>query len=146
MNNAEVIGEMCSKISNLPGTIISGVWSFIGSAFLKYWYIIIPGLIIWVTMELLTRNEHTYNSENGFTPAFNSFVGGGVFLLFQYFIYLILELIFGKTIYCISLWMNSFYLIPFLSTGLFLHGIGFWPYWKIPFVNAKIDLFGRGLR
>lgn len=146
MNAINILGEICLKVGNIPGTIISSVWFFVKSSFLKYWYIIIPGVIIWVFWEILTREEHSYNSDNGFTPVFNSFVGGGVFCLFQYLTYLILELFFGKGIDCVSLWLYSFYLIPFVSTGLFLHGIGFWPYWKIPFVNAKIDLFGRGLR
>ena len=141
MDITQSLGRACSIISDIPRTFVSGVWTAISYVFSTYWYLVIPVLIIWVAIEIVTRNNHGYNSENGFTPAFNSFVGGGVFYVSQALIYLILKFFFGEGIYCASLWVSSFHLIPFVSTGLFLHGIGFWPYLKIPFTNVKIRLF-----
>jgi regulator of protease activity HflC (stomatin/prohibitin superfamily) len=134
------LGQLCSVINDIPHTVISGVWFWISFAFSHYWYLIIPALIVWVTVEIITRNAHSFNSDNGFTPVFNSFVGGGVFYIFEYMIYFVLNYFLGSGVNCGLLWLDTFYLIPFIATGLFLHGIGFWPYMKIPILNIKIDL------
>lgn len=136
----------CSLINDIPGTLISGVWFGISYAFSHYWYIIIPAIILWVVFEIFTRNTHSFNSDNGFTPVFNSFIGGGVFYIFSALIHLVLNLFVGDMVECGLVWVNSFYLIPFISTGLFLHGIGFWPYMMIPIINVKVNLFGRSSR
>lgn len=75
---------------------------------------------------------------------FNSFVGGGVFLAFESLIHWVIDFVLGNTAECGLLWINSFYLIPFIATGIFLNAIGFWHYMRIPILNIKIDLFGRG--
>lgn len=146
MNTAEPLGNFCSIINEIPHTAISTVWTFVGQLFTSYWYIIIPTIVLWVTFEILTRSGHHYNSDNGFTPVFNSFVGGLVFYLTLTLIDLVLEFLFGKIVNCSIMWIRSFYLIPFISTGLLLHGIGFWPYLKVPVLNIKIDLFRKGSR
>ena len=133
-------GDLCSSINAVPGTIISGIWFFISLYFSKYWYWIIATLTILVLYEVGTRNTHKYNSDNGFTPGFNSFVGSGIFFGFEMLINLILNAIFGNATECILLWTKSFYLIPFITTGIFLNLIGFWKYIRIPILNIKIDL------
>ncbi len=141
MDAVQSLGSVCSFIKDIPGTLISGVWFWISFAFLNYWYVIIPALIIWVAIEIVTRNTHSFNSDNGFTPIFNSFVGGGVFLGFESFIHFFLNLFLSKAVECSLLWINSFYLIPFIATGFFLNAVGFWHYMKIPILNTKIVLF-----
>lgn len=146
MSVTQPLGDVCSLINSLPGTFISSVWFWISFAFSNYWYVIIPVIVIWIAIEIVTRNTHSFNSDNGFTPIFNSFVGGGIFFAFESLIYLILNFFFTSIVNCGFLWLNSFYLIPFIATGLFLHGIGFWPYIKLPILNIKINLFGRSSR
>lgn len=135
--------QLCSIANDIPGTIISSIWFGISFAFSHYWFLIIPAIIIWIAIEIFTRNTHSYNSDNGFTPLFNSFIGGGVFYIFGALIHFILSFFVGKGVDCGLIWINLFYLIPFVATGLFLHGIGFWPYMKIPIVNVKANFFGR---
>jgi len=139
----QALAQLCSAVSDIPGTAISAVWLWISYSFLHYWYIIIPAIVIWVVIEIFTRNTHSYNSDNGFTPTFNRFVGGGVFYIFSAMFHFILSLFIGKGIECGLIWINSFYLIPYISAGFFLHGIGFWPYMMLPIINVKIDLFGN---
>lgn len=138
MTPDQILGPICSAIGDIPHTAVSSVWLGIEYLFTNYWYIIVPVIIIWTIIEIVSKGGHSFNSDNGFTPVFNSFVGGGVFLLTEKLIYFILEHISGPSIYCGSLLSSSFYLLPFLTTGLFLNMIGFWVYWKIPFVKAKI--------
>lgn len=139
----QAIAPFCSLINDIPGTFISGVWFWISYGFSHYWYFIIPAIVIWVVFEIFSRNTRSFNSDNGFTPIFNSFIGGGVFYVTGAIIHFILGFFVGKGVDCGLIWINSFYLIPFIATGLFLHGIGFWPYMKIPILNVKVDLFGR---
>jgi hypothetical protein len=139
----QALAPLCSAINDIPGTAISTVWFLISYAFSNYWYFIIPAIVIWIVAEVLTRNSHSFNSNNGFTPIFNSFIGGGVFYIFGALIHFILSFFVGKGVDCGLIWINLFYLVPFFTTGLFLHGIGFWPYMKIPIVNVKANFFGR---
>ncbi len=136
MNLNNLLLEICMKSSDIPGTIISGVWNFISASFSKFWYIITPLIILWIIFEISTRHDN--DTDNGFTPLFNSFVGGGVFCLFEYLTYIILIFLFGNQIYCTNLLIGGFYLIPFISTGIFLKSIGFWVYIRIPILNIKI--------
>jgi hypothetical protein len=146
MNPIEPLGQVCSLINEIPHTFVSAVWTFVALGFSSYWFVIIPILVLWVVFEIFTRGGHSYNSDNGFTPIFNSFVGGLVFYVTMALIDLVFEFFLGKSVNCSLLWIRSFYLVPFVSTGLLLHGIGFWPYLKIPILNIKIDLFQRGTR
>lgn len=143
MDPVPIAGDACSLVSQIPHTFISTVWTVISYAFSRYWYLIVPGLVVWVAIEILTRNNHHYNSDNGLTPIFNSFIGGGVFFVFESIIYFILNFVFGKGINCGLLWLNSLYLIPFVVTSFFLNWIGFWVYMKDPF-ERKRKAFRRG--
>jgi len=134
---------LCSLINDIPRTLISGVWFWISYGFSHYWYVIIPVIILWFVFEIFTRNTHSYNSDNGFTPLFNRFVGGGVFYVFSALLHFVLSFFISDGVDCSLIWINSFYLIPFISAGLFLHGIGFWPYMMLPIINVKVNLFGR---
>jgi hypothetical protein len=138
---AQFFKPMCSAWGDVPHTVISSVWTIIKYGFSHYWYIIIPAIVLWVIYEISTKNTHYYNSDNGFTPLFNSFIGGGVFCLFEALIYFFLILFVGKIAPCTTLFMSSFYLLPFIMTGLFLHLTRFWPYWKLPLIRAKIRLY-----
>ncbi len=140
----QVFGQVCSIVNEIPHTLISGVWFWISYIFSNYWFVVVPSIVLWIVIEILTRHNHHYNSANGFTPAFNSFIGGGVFYILQVLINFPLEYFFGKEIYCANIWVPSFHLLPFLATGLLLHGIGFWPYLKLPILNVKIVLFRGG--
>lgn len=142
----QALAPLCSAIGDIPGTLISSVWFWISFAFTRYWYVIIPAIVIWVVIEIFTNGSHKYNSDNGFTPTFNRFVGGGVFYIFSAVFHFILSFIIGGWTDCSLLFIDVAYLVPFVGTGLFLHGIGFWPYMMLPILNIKIDLFGRGLR
>lgn len=143
----EALAPLCSAISDIPGTAISAVWFWIAYGFSHHWYFIIPAIVIWVVVEFLTMNTHSFNSDNGFTPMFNSFVGGGVFYILSALIHFILGLFAGEGVECGLLWINSFYLIPFVATSLLLNAVGFWKYWRVPILNIKIvDPFGRGSR
>ncbi len=141
------LATFCSLISDIPGTFISGVWFWISFSFSHYWYIIVPAIISWVVIEVFTMNSHSFNSDNGFSPLFNSFVGGGVFYILSALIHFILSFFIGKGVECGLLWINSFYLIPFVATSLLLNAVGFWKYWRIPILNIKIiDPFGKNSR
>jgi hypothetical protein len=95
-----------------------------------YWFLIVAILGTWITVEVSTRhgNFH-YNSENGFSPLFNRFVGSGTYLGLQTLLYLILKIFFGESVYCLY-WPYAFHVIVFASSGLLLHLVGFWPYLK----------------
>ncbi len=128
-------------LGEIPHTVVSGILLIIRYGASHYWYIVFPVIICWILVEVITRNNHDYNSDNGFTSAFNSFIGGAVFYLSEEAIQFIFKLILGDTASCITLFTSSFYLLPFITTGLFLHLVRFWPYWRLPFTRKKIRLY-----
>lgn len=137
------LDKVCALFADIPHTTISAVWMWIHYGFSAYWYVVVPSLVLWVLFEIFRWSNHSYNSDNGFTPAFNSFVGGGVFLLMETLIDWLLHLFLGSGVSCGLIWIRSFYLIPFIATGLLLHSIGFWPYLRLPFTREKTVLFNR---
>lgn len=103
------------------------IWKVI--TFLWPWYglIIILALGLWITFEIYTRHGNVhYNSDNGFSPTFNRFVGSGTYLGLQTILYFLFSFIFSDAIYC-YIWPFAIHLVIFLSTGLLLHLSGFWP-------------------
>lgn len=82
------------------------------------------------------QGTHSYNSENGFTPTFNSFIGASTYFWLQTIIYFLLKTFFSEAVYCMK-WPYGLHIAVFLSTGFILHVTGVWPYWK---------LFGRKVR
>lgn len=107
-------------------------WILITSLWSMYWHYLLPALDIWVIYEVLTRfGSAHYNSENGFSPTFNRFVGSGTYLAFQGLIYAIIHWIFGDNAY-LHVWAYAVHLCVFVYTGLFLNAIGFWAYLRLP--------------
>ncbi len=127
------IGDTCSILFiPLASSASSFVWQII--YFLWSWngLWILIGLVGWVVFELATRNgKFHYNSENGFSPAFNIFVGSGLYWGIQSLLLILLEKLFGQSVYCF-VWPYPVHLIIFASTGILLHVTGFWPYLKEP--------------
>ena len=115
-----------------PMTLAGQFWWLVTTVWSAYWPYILVFIIGWTIWELITRNGgFHYNSENGFSPTYNRFVGSGVLLLFQMSIYAILTKLFGHEAY-LQVWSYSVHIVAFLSTGLFLNLVGFWKYWKLP--------------
>lgn len=101
-------------------TATSMLWSVGGILF-------IVALILWVWVEFKTRfGTFHYNSENGFSPLFNSVVGGGVYFLLQVLLYFFFRVFFGGGVYCLPL-PYAFHLLIFATTGKILNFVGFWP-------------------
>jgi len=125
------INDMCSILFiPLASSASSFVWQII--YFLWSWngFWILIGLIAWIGIELVTRNGTAhYNSKNGFSPAFNVFVGSGLYWGIQSGLLILLGKVFGESVYCF-IWPYPVHIIIFASTGLFLHSVGFWPYLK----------------
>ncbi len=77
------------------------IWFAIKSLWPWYWLLIVVLLIAWIIFEIATRHGGAhYNSQNGFSPLFNSFVGSGTYALLQYLTYLALKKPFGPGVYC----------------------------------------------
>jgi len=127
------LGDTCQIISiPFASSLASFVWQAI--IFLWSWegIWILAGVIVWVVVELITRNGTLhYNSKNGFSPPFNIFVGSGLYWGIQSLLLIILEAIFGNSVYCF-VWPYPVHAIIFALTGVLLHATGFWPYLKEP--------------
>lgn len=133
MNSTFSIGNICSIILDSTVSSSSGMlWKIITFLWPWQWIFIFLSLTIWIVFELKTRHGTAhYNSENGFSPAFNRFVGSGLYLGLQTVLFLILEFFFGSIVYCLG-WPYILHVTVFLSTGLLLNISGFWPYLKEP--------------
>ena len=108
------------------------IWFVIKSLWPWYWFLISILLVAWVIYEIITRHGRShYNSENGFSPSFNSFVGSGMYAVLQYFTHLVLDKFYGPVIYC-KPWSYVIHIVIFLLTGGLLILSGFWVYWKLP--------------
>ena len=126
------INIFCDLLSPITKSLASWLWTFIQALWPWHWLWILVVLIGWVVFEILTRNGAAhYNSENGFSPTFNRFVGSGTYLGVQAFLLLLLPKILGAAAYCFPT-PYIIHSILFLSTGLLLHLTGFWPYLKEP--------------
>lgn len=127
------LGNICSIIAiPFASSISSFLWQIFYALWPWYWFVIIALLFLWIVGEILTRNGTVhYNSENGFSPSFNRFVGSGTYTSLQALLLLSLEKFFGDSVYCI-LWPYEAHLLVFISSGLLLHFSGFWPYLKEP--------------
>jgi hypothetical protein len=119
-------------VLSVPQSIAGGFWFIVTTIWNAYWPFIVVGLVLWTLWELVTKNGgFHYNSENGFSPTYNRFVGSGMYLLFQWLTYELLTKLFGNEIYAYA-WPYGVHIAAFLSVGLFLNLVGFWKYWKIP--------------
>lgn len=113
-------------------SISAKIWFIIQFLWPWYWFLIILLITIWTIFEIITRhgNAH-FNSDNGFSPLFNSFVGSGTYILLQYLTYLVLESVSGPGVYCRP-WSYIIHFVVFLLTGGLLFILGFWVYWRLP--------------
>lgn len=127
------LADVCSLlIISMAQSTPAYWWMIITNLWSAYWILIVLILVVWIIFEIKTRNGTAhYNSENGFSPTLNRFVGGGTYFGLQAFLFFILKTIFGEGVYCFPL-PYIFHLAVFLSTGLLLHFSGFWPYLKEP--------------
>lgn len=130
MNNEVLnnLGEVCSVVTvQAVSTLHQMMWQFVQLLWSWYALFIVISLVIWIIYEVLTRNGTVhYNSENGFSPIFNSFVGSGVYTGLQTLLFLTFTYVFGDWIYCFG-WPIVVHIVIFKLTGYLLHYIGFWP-------------------
>lgn len=113
------------------------IWTIITTLWPWYWLLIVIVLGLWVTFEIYTRHGIAhYNSDNGFSPTFNRFVGSGTYLGLQTVLYFLFSFIFSDAIYC-YIWPFAIHIVIFLSTGLLLHLSGFWPTLKRPKLRKR---------
>ena len=83
-----------------------------------YSSLILLSLLAWVAFEIVTRNGGAhYNSDNGFSPLFNFFVGSSLYFGLQELLGIGLVKIFGDAIYCIE-WPYALHALIFVATGL----------------------------
>ena len=140
MQPSEILSlkNICSLVSaSIPHTMAGILWKIVTTLWPWYWLLIGVSLVVWIAFEITTRyGTAHYNSENGFSPTFNRFVGSGTYLGLQTGAYFLLKLIFGDGIYCLS-WPYALHLVVFASTGLLLNLIGFWPYLIEPGGRSK---------
>jgi hypothetical protein len=133
-----ILKDVCSVLTmSVPNSLASWMWKFIADLWPWCWSAIIICLCIWVVVELVTRDGSAhYNSQNGFSPTFNRFIGSGVFLFFQWLSYFLLHLIMGDGVYCLW-WPYALHLFVFGFTGIFLFTIGFWSYLRLPSLTRR---------
>lgn len=122
------IEGVCTAIgSRIPESISAMLWNVITTLWPWYWLVIVLALGVWIFYEIKTRNGTAhYNSKNGFSPPFNSFVGSGTYLGLQGLVYLLMTFILGDVAYCVP-WTYALHVAAFLGTGHLLNAIGFWP-------------------
>lgn len=138
MNSTFSIGNICSVISDsMVSSFSSMIWKIIVYLWPWKWLAIVVLVSVWVFIEIKTRfGSFHYNSENGFSPSFNRFVGSGSYLGLQTLLFVILKSIFGSIVYCFS-WSYALHTVIFISTGILLNISGFWPYLKEPGSRRK---------
>src|SRR3989344_6201630 len=128
MDSVEIfsLSNICRQIfTNPPSSPAGRFWFSVVNFWKDYWVYILIFIAGWIIFELITRNGGIhYNSSNGFSPAFNRFVGSGTYLLFDSITFFILLKIFGSLIYC-NPFTYPIHLINFGTTWLFLWLIGF---------------------
>jgi hypothetical protein len=130
MNSLEILttDNICKAISaSVVSSASAFVWNVITLLWPWYWLWISILLVAWVAWEIATRHGTShYNSENGFSPTFNRFVGSGTYLGLQGLLFFFFKVFLGEIVYCM-IWPYAVHLIVFLSTGRLLHLSGFWP-------------------
>jgi hypothetical protein len=126
-------GQICSAVSDTAVPSLSNFfWTAIKYLWPWHWLGIVLIFGGWIAWEFYTRNGTAhYNSDNGFSPTFNRFVGSGTYLGLQTLVFLILTTVFGNYVYCLK-WPVALHVLIFLSSGLLLNLTGFWVYLKEP--------------
>jgi hypothetical protein len=118
--------NVCSLSNSLNSTINSFAWEII-SQLSSHYLVIGVILVTWVLFELLTRNGKIhYNSANGFSPLFNSFVGSGLYFFYYSFVLILPEYLLGEIVHCVT-W-PLIHVFVFWAVRKTLISIGFWKY------------------
>lgn len=129
----DLIGNACQSYSIAVSSSISSIiWQMITFLWPWNWIWISLAIVAWILWEVKTRygNAH-YNSANGFSPAFNRFIGSGMYTLTQIPLFLVLSNAYGGKAYCFRL-PYALHIGLFSFVGLILYFSGFWPYLKEP--------------
>lgn len=144
MENIAIAGQICELASSIPHSIAAAIVTWVQLLWPKYIVIIFTVLTGWVFFEIKTRNgTWHYNSKNGFSPQFNSFIGAGTFAIFQGLMYGLFNLFTWGGAYCIP-WLTALYLIPFGLTAWFLVDIaGFWVEKRHAYKNYRNKMIKR---
>ena len=125
-------GDICQVLAiPIASSISSSIWQVILYLWPWKWIwvvLILGGLVV---REIITRNGTShYNSKNGFSPGFNSFVGSGLYWGIQAILLLLFEKILGESVYCTAL-PYIVHVSILILVYLFLHWIGFWPEFRL---------------
>jgi len=125
-------GDICQALAiPVASSISSFIWQVILFLWPWHWLWIVLAITAWVIWEIITRDGTAhYNSKNGFSPSFNSFIGSGLYWGIQAIVLLLFEKFLGVSAYCTSLPYVAHISILVL-VYLFLHGIGFWPEFRL---------------
>lgn len=121
------LGSICSLSKGFNSSLNSFIWELINQ-FQSYYLIIASAILIWIIFELLTRNgKFHYNSANGFSPYFNSFVGSGLYCFYYGLVLIFPHYVLGDIVYCVTLPVIT-HLLIFLLVKKTLVWIKFWKY------------------
>lgn len=125
--------ELCSLlIQPTTKSIAANLWLIAGALWSWQGLFVICAFGAWIVIELITKNgTFHYNSENGFSPLFNSVIGSGTYLGLQTLLFVVLRFLFGDGVYCVPV-PYVIHVAIFFSTGWLLNVIGFWKYQKEP--------------
>jgi len=149
MSAAHVISvaDICSVVLEPAARSVAATeWVIVTTLWPWYWLLICVALAFVVAFEIATRHgSFHYNSENGFSPAFNRFVGSGTNLGLQSLLIGIFHWLFGDIVYCLK-WPYVVHGFVFLATGLALHLSGFWPYLWEPRKRRSVTHWHRSRR
>lgn len=128
----DILNILCQIARPVAASLEAQLWQVITLLWPWWWLLIILILGVWIVFEIVTRfGTAHYNSENGFSPMFNRFVGSGSYLLVHAVLLLGLSKIFGSGVYC-GPTPYALHVVAFGAVGLTLHLSGFWPYMVHP--------------
>lgn len=127
-----LIGEICQASAvPLASSLSAFVWQVILYLWPWKWILVVLAIGGWTAWEIFTRNGNShYNSKNGFSPGFNSFVGSGLYWGIQALLLLFFEKVMGDYVYCLPL-PYIFHVSLLVIVALFLNKIGFWPEFRL---------------
>ncbi len=119
--------NVCGLSKSLNSSLNGFIWEIISKLSSHYLMIAII-LTSWVVFELLTRNgRFHYNSANGFSPVFNSFVGSGLYFFYYSLVLILPQYLFGEIVHCITLPFIT-HLLIFVAVKKTLKALNFWKY------------------
>jgi hypothetical protein len=131
----DIMNILCQIVQPTAASLEAQLWKGITFLWPWYWVLILLVLGMWIAFEIVNRfGTAHYNSENGFSPTFNRFVGSGSYLFVHAVLLLCLSKLFGSGVYC-GPTPYALHVFAFGVVGLTLHLSGFWPYLLEPGVR-----------